>query len=165
MDDRAPTPATRDAADVLAALETELAQGQRRRALGMLLASLMVTGPLASLWLTEPELPLRTHLVFGGLVMVGLAWIGLGAYLLVQRHPLYAHDRVLATGLAVAASAITGVASTVVSVLRSGTVAAVATTAIAALMVIAACALHLQARRRRRVLTRRRHELEAGVAG
>lgn len=153
-----------DPAGALAALQAELARGQRLRALAMLLSALLVTGPLASLWATEPTLPLRTHLAFGGLVTIGVAWIALGGYLLAVRRPLYAEDRVLATGLAVGATTATGVASIVIAGLRGTALAVGAASMTSALLLAVATALHVQARRRRSALLRRRRELEAAIA-
>lgn len=59
-----------------------------------------MTAVTGSLWATEASLPLRTHIAFAGIVVIGAAWMGVAVYVLTRRRPLYAADRVLATGLA-----------------------------------------------------------------
>ncbi|HSK24038.1 MAG TPA: hypothetical protein VK906_12715 [Egicoccus sp.] len=153
-------PRNADVGRALALLEHELARGRRLRAVATLVAALVVTGPLATLWATEPALPTRTHVAFGGLVLIGLTWIGLSGWILATRRPLYARDRVLATGLSVVATVVAGTGSIVLAAIRGTGALAATAAATTVLLVGAAGALHLGARRRRAALLRRRRELE-----
>lgn len=162
-DHRSPAPG-RSPAGVLAALDTELSRRDRIRYVLVLLASLTVTGLVGTLWATEPELPLRTHLAFGGLVTLGVAWMAVTGYVLSRRRPLYATDRVLATGMAVTATVLVGAASTTVAVLRAGALTSVTVGAVSATLAGAAIILHVRARAWRRRLLERRRELEHGLA-
>lgn len=99
--------------EVLAVLDRELSRSDRLRYLTVGLASLVVTAVTGSLWVTEPSLPLRTHLAFAGIVVLGTAWMVIAVYVLTRRRPLYAADRVLATGMAVVAIATGGIGTIV----------------------------------------------------
>lgn len=158
-DQRDPAPG-RTPAEVLTALDTELSGRDRIRYVLVLLASLAVTSVVGTLWATEPGLPLRTHLAFGGLVTLGVAWMAVTGYVLSRRRPLYAADRVLATGMAVVATVVVGVASTIVAVLRAGAITGVTVGAVTATLAGAAIVLHRRARTWRRALLDRRRELE-----
>ena len=150
--------------DVLAALAPELSLPARLGYVGVLLASLTMTGVITTLWLTEPGLPMRTSVAFGVLVMIGLGWVMVTGLALTRRRPLYARDRVLATGMAVTATAIGGGGTAALAVMRAGVpgglVAATATVAATAVALV----LHVRARRRRRALLARRSELERQLA-
>lgn len=162
-DHRGPAPG-RSPAGVLAALDGELARRDRIRYVLVLLASLTVTSLVGTLWATEPDLPLRTHLAFGGLVTLGLGWMAVTGYVLSRRRPLYAADRVLATGMAVVATSVVGAGSTTIAVLRAGALTSVTVGAAATTLAGAAVVLHLRARAWRRTLLDRRRELEHALA-
>ncbi|MEU3165354.1 hypothetical protein [Streptosporangium sp. NPDC006930] len=110
------------------------------------------------LWATEPALPGRTHLAFGALVALGLAWAGYGAWALSRRTPLFALDRVIAAWLAVAATGLLTAGTAVVAVSR-GTWTGMAGVAVAATLTVLAVALLLRARADRAALLRRKREL------
>jgi hypothetical protein len=162
-DARTDRPATggpgRSTDEVLAVLDRELSRSDRFRYLTVGLASLAVTAVTGSLWATEPSLPLRTHLAFAGIVVIGTAWMAVAAFVLTRRRPLYAMDRVLATGLAVVATSFVGVATTVLAGLRGGTLPGLTAGAVTAVFVAASAALHVGARRRRDALLARRRTL------
>jgi hypothetical protein len=158
-DHRRPAPG-RSPASVLAALDTELSRRDRLRYVLVLLASLTVSSLVGTLWATEPGLPLRTHLAFGGLVTLGVGWMAVTGYVLSRRRPLYAADRVLATGMAVVATVVVGTASTTVAVLRAGAITGVTVGAVTATLAGAAIVLHRRARTWRSTLLDRRRELE-----
>lgn len=162
-DRRGPAPG-RTPAEVLAALDTERSRRDRSRYVLVLLASLTVTSLVGTLWATEPGLPLRTQLAFGGLVTLGAGWMAVTGYVLSRRRPLYAIDRVLATGMAVIASVLVGAASTAVAALRAGGLTSVTVAAVAATLAGTAIVLHARARAWRRRLLERRRELEHGLA-
>jgi hypothetical protein len=150
-----------DIGEVLAILDRHLSRSERLRYLAVGLASFVVTAVTGSLWATETSLPLRTHLAFGGIVGLGTAWMAVVTYVLTRRRPLYAADRVLATGLAVGATSIVGIATTVLAGIRGGVLAGVCVGAVAMALVAAGAVLHLSTRRKRDALLDRRRRLAA----
>jgi hypothetical protein len=66
-----------------------------------LIASAM-TIVVASLWLTEPALPLRTTAAFAILTIIGLGWVACSGWVLTARRVMLAQQRVVAGRLAVA---------------------------------------------------------------
>lgn len=151
--------AGRSTDDVLAVLDRQLSRSERLRYLTVGLASFAVTAVTGSLWATEASLPLRTHLAFAGIVVLGIAWMAVTFYMLTRRRPLYAADRVLATGLAAIATSLVGIATTILAGVRGGALAALAAGVASATFVVVAAVLHLSARRRRASLLARRREL------
>ncbi|MEX1005419.1 MAG: transmembrane transport protein [Acidimicrobiia bacterium] len=145
--------------EVLAVLDRELSWSDRLRYLAVGLAGLVVAAISASLWATEPALPLRTRLAFAGIVLLGVAWMALAAYVLTRRRPLYGTDRVLATGLAVVATSLVGIATTVIAGIRGGVLPGLIAGAVTTAFVVTSAVLHLAARRRRDALLARRREL------
>ena len=85
------------------------------------LGGALVTGLL---WATEPALPGRTHLAFGVLVALGLAWAGYGTWALTRRTPLFALDRVIAAWLAVTATGLLTAGTVAIAVARGTWVSA-----------------------------------------
>ena len=75
----------------------------RARVLHVLLAlaAAAMTIVVASLWLTEPALPLRTTLTFAILTGIGLGWLAFSVWVLSSRHVLLARHRVVAGRMAV----------------------------------------------------------------
>ncbi|MFF5248054.1 hypothetical protein ACFY3V_27525 [Streptosporangium sp. NPDC000095] len=110
------------------------------------------------LWATEPALPGRTHLAFGALVALGLAWAGYGAWALSRRTPLFALDRMIAAWLAVAATGLLTAGTAAVAVAK-GTWTGMAGVAVAATLTVLAVAVLLRARADRAALLRRKREL------
>ncbi|MER6831260.1 hypothetical protein ABT352_35085 [Streptosporangium sp. NPDC000563] len=110
------------------------------------------------LWATEPALPGRTHLAFGALVALGLAWAGYGAWALSRRTPLFALDRVIAAWLAVAATGLLTAGTATVAVAK-GTWTGMAGVTVAATLTVLAVAVLLRARADRAALLRRKREL------
>lgn len=142
-----------------ALLDRELSRSDRLRYLTVGLASLVVTAVTGALWATEPSLPLRTHLAFAGIVILGTTWMAVAGYVLTRRRPLYAADRVLATGLAVLATSAVGIATTVMAVVRGGALPGLIAGAVHLVLVVASVVLHVRARRRRDALLARRTRL------
>lgn len=149
--------------DVLADLDGELSRSDRLRYLTVGLASLVVTAVTGSLWATEASLPPRTHLAFAGIVLLGIAWMVVAAYVLTRRQPLYAADRVLATGISVIATSAVGIATTVLAGVRGGVLPGLTAGAVSAVFVATAVVLHLGARRRRDALLTRRRDLAGAM--
>jgi hypothetical protein len=132
----------------------------------LLLIAVAGAGALLALWVTEPGLPLRTHLAFGGLLGILLGWASFAAWVLRTRRPLFGRDRVVAGRLAVTFSSLFAV----------GMAAAGATTGrpgpwggavLGAVMVVVAAWLLRRAGRRVVALTARRDALsrQLDVAG
>ncbi|MDV3457195.1 hypothetical protein RZN05_09395 [Sphingomonas sp. HF-S4] len=72
----------------------------------LLAAALAMTIVLVSLWLTEPDLPLRTRTAFAVLAAIGGLWSGYAAWVLTARRVLFARQRVVAGWLALAFTTI-----------------------------------------------------------
>lgn len=158
-DRSAPDQPGRSVEEVLAVLDRELSWSDRLRYLAVGFAGLVVTAVSGSLWATEPSLPLRTRLAFAGFVLLGVAWMAVAGYVLTRRRPLYGADRVLATGLAVVASSVVGIAATVLAGLRGGSQPSLIAGTVAAAFIATSAVLHHGARRRRDALLARRREL------
>lgn len=88
-------------AEMQSRLAAELSTKSRAGYVLLLLFDLAVLAAVGSLWLTEPELPLRTHLAFGGIVLGTLAWAAFFAWTLARRKVLLARHRVVAGRIAV----------------------------------------------------------------
>jgi hypothetical protein len=93
-------------AEIQQLLHTELTAGQRLTHVLLLLADLVVGLAVLSLWLTEPSLPLRTHLGFAAIVAAAAAWACYFTWTLARRRVLFARHRVVAARLAVTVSAV-----------------------------------------------------------
>lgn len=122
-------------------------------ALGGLVMAVLV----GLLWATEPDLPPRTQVAFGAIVVVGLAWVAYGGWALTRRTPLFALDRVIAAWLALAACGLLAVPVAVVTTVRDR-MEPVAVAVVAGLLVLAGANLG-RARARRAALLRRKREL------
>jgi hypothetical protein len=70
------------------------------------LAASAMTVVVASLWMTEPALPLRTTIAFAMLTGIGLSWVAFSTWVLKSRHVLLARHRVVAGRLAVSFSIV-----------------------------------------------------------
>jgi hypothetical protein len=84
----------------------QLSLGPRIAHGALLAAALAMTVVLASLWLTEPDLPLRTRAAFAVLAAIGALWSGYAAWVLTARRVLFARQRVVAGWLALAFTTI-----------------------------------------------------------
>ncbi len=124
----------------------------------LLVASACMSALLAALLLTEPSLPSRTAIAFGVLLAIGMGWIAYATWVLRARRPLMARDRVVATGLALAATALftTGMFSWS---LATGARMAHAATLLGVALVLVAAVLLVQARRTRSRLLAQAHAL------
>ncbi|WP_239513818.1 hypothetical protein [Streptosporangium sp. 'caverna'] len=110
------------------------------------------------LWATEPALPGRTHLAFGVLVALGLAWAGYGTWALTRRTPLFALDRVIAAWLAVTATGLLTAGTVAIAVAR-GTWVSAAGILVAVTLGAVALVILVRARAARAALLRRKREL------
>jgi hypothetical protein len=72
----------------------------------LLAVSLTMVAAIGSLWATEPSLPFRTHIAFGCIVSIALAWAMFAGWVLARRRVLLGADRVLAAKIGVTFSAL-----------------------------------------------------------
>ncbi|MEU6863273.1 transmembrane transport protein [Streptomyces sp. NPDC046876] len=137
------------------ALAAEVSLGARMRHTAVGLAGGCGAALVGLLWATEPgPLPVRTQAAFAGLIAIGLAWAVFAGWVLTRRRPLYARDRVLGARLALAATAATGAAGTVLAALRASAAAALTTAFVGAAFAAAAGYALARAHSRRRALLR-----------
>lgn len=104
--DSLPRSGAADADAVKRFLRHEASWATRRIYVVVLLGAALTTSAVVSLLLTEPQLPTRTRLAFGALVLLGLAWTALSAWVLTRRHSLFALQRVQAGRLAVVCTSV-----------------------------------------------------------
>jgi hypothetical protein len=123
----------------------------------MLVASAMTT-VIASLWLTEAVLPLRTQLAFGVMSLIGTCWTVFSLWVLATRRPLFARDRLIAGRMAVAFTSLF-LAGAIAAVMVANNVAAYAVLFTGAAMLAVAIRVLMGARRRFAELLARRAEL------
>ncbi len=141
----------------------ELSLKARMGYVALLLASAAMTAVVASLWLTEPSLPMRTQVAFGVMSLIGLSWCALASWALRARRPLFARDRVIAGGMAVSFTALFVVAA-LAAVAMVGSPATYGMLGTGVAMFALATALLFKARRRFAALAGRRLELERALA-
>jgi hypothetical protein len=140
-----------DVEGLLAALAGPLSLRRRVLVVAAVLGGLVVAGVVGLLWLTEPGLPARTAVAFGGIVVVALGWVAYGTWVLTRRTPLLARDRVIAGWMGVGAAGLFAAAAVV---LVGGPALPMA------LAVVGLAVLNLAvARSRRAALLRRKREL------
>ena len=137
----------------------EMSMKARLGYVALLLVSTAMTVGLATLWLTEADLPARAHLAFGAMCAIGLCWVALATWALTTRRVLLARDRVIAGRMSVAFTALFLVGA-IAAVAVSGEVAAFGAAATAAVMFAVALRVLSAARRRFAELSARRTELE-----
>jgi uncharacterized membrane protein YfcA len=87
--------------DIQLMLRAELSFRTRAVYLAGLLATACFAMALLSLWLTEPYLPVRTHVAFGLLAAINIGWSIFFGWALTRRKVLYARQGVIAGRLAV----------------------------------------------------------------
>jgi hypothetical protein len=140
----------------------ELSTPKRLGYLLLLMMTLTAACLIGTLWITEPApLPLRTHVAFGLLTFINLAWSVLFGWIVTRRKVLFAQHRVIAGWMALAFCALFLIVGLVVAAIRMNT------TALAFVGVVGMCQLLLaivvlkRARHRRRELLARRDELTA----
>ena len=141
----------------------ELSVKARLGYVALLLVSSAMTVGLLSLWLTEAHLPLRTHLAFGAMSLIGIAWAALSAWALTTRRVLFASDRVIAGRMSVVFTALF-LAGAIAASLMTGSAAALGAAATGAVMFVIALRVLAGARRRFAELAAVRTELESQLA-
>jgi hypothetical protein len=99
-----PSPRTMPAASAAALqrlTDAELSMPSRLGYLALLLAALTMTGVIATLWATEPVLPLRAQVGFGVMVVIGSSWVAFALWVLTHRRILFARHSIVAGRMAV----------------------------------------------------------------
>jgi len=119
---------------------------------------------LVALWSTEPSLPFRTHLAFGAMLAVGLAWLGFFGWVLSRRRPLFALDKVIAGRLALTFTTLFLLGGIAVAVQRAHWLGLLTVVLVAGMFVAVAATTFVRAIRIRQSLLRRREELVAHLA-
>ena len=137
-------------------MSTELSVRSRVAHTALLLVSLFVTVAIGSLWLTEPSLPVRTHVSFAVIVAIGLSWVVFAWWVLTRRQVLLAGHQVIAARMAVAFCAVF-----VAGALAMGGRAGYAAAGTGVVLLVVAIAMLISARRRFHELIERRRALEA----
>ena len=135
----------------------EIAMPSRLGHTALFTAGLAAAGLAISLLLTEPALPARTIVAFSLLALVGCAWSGFAAWVLVRRRVLFGRQRIVAARMALGITLV--FLSGAVWLRDTLGLAAIVT---AALMVGAAITMHGLASRRVAKLAARRRSLESG---
>lgn len=131
----------------------------------LLLADVLVAVVVASLWLTEPDLPLRTHVAFAAMLVVAVGWAVFFSHTLTRRKVLFARQRLTASWLALlACSAFTLGALALAVIYPEMRSAALTATALGGTLVVAAGLLLIRARQRWAELWQRREQLERQLA-
>jgi hypothetical protein len=141
-------------------MSMELSVRARRGYTGLLLVALFMSIAVASLWLTEPLLPLRTHLAFASMVAIGLSWVGYAVWVLTRRHVLLAGHRIVAARMAVTFSTLFTIGSAALGYWGPNARAGYGAAGTGLVMLVIALAMLRSARSRYRELTERRRGLE-----
>lgn len=144
--------------------DRSLSHAARYGHVGVLLAASGIAVLVAALLLTEPGLPPRTMLAFGGLLVVAACWIGYSGWVLSRRRPLFQRHRVVAGTMATVFSGAFTLAATGAALVTGSTLAWTAALMGAGMLVFAALLL-ARARRRHDALVARRDELLRERAG
>jgi hypothetical protein len=112
------------------------------------------------LWATEPvPLPRRTELAFAVLINIGLSWAGFAGWALFSR-PLFARDRVIAAGLALACSTLTAIGTVTVALARNDAVSALVAAGVGLVLMVVSGTMLLRARAYRATLRTRARNLD-----
>lgn len=86
--------------------EQELSRNERYGHLVLMLVSLIFSVGLLSLLMTEPNLPARTRVPLGVMVVIGLAWAAFAIGVLLRRRAVLANREIIAGRMSVAFSAL-----------------------------------------------------------
>lgn len=144
--------------------DAELSVPSRLGHIALLLAAVGMTVLVASLWLTEPALPLRTHVAFGVMTAIGLSWNALAIWVLTTRRILFARHRIVAGRMAVTFTAAFTTGALAMAA-ATGAAAALAAAGTGVVMVAVAVVILRRAHRASARLMARRDMLERELAG
>lgn len=160
-----PMTAPLTAADVQRLVSQQLSLPSRVGHIALLLVALAAVGVTASLWATEVGLPLRTHIAFGGVTLVGVSWVAYAWWVLRNRRVLLATHRLVAARMAVVFSAAFVIGCTAVALAAPAGKAAFVAAAFGGVMCAAAVWLLRRAHDRVQALRSRRDEIARALAG
>lgn len=156
------TYAPRPAADeIRSRMDEELSRGSRAGYIVLLIIDLLAGVVIASLWMTEPELPVRTHLAFGAMLAISLVWAGFYLRVLSRRGPFLVSHRIAGARIAVICTAVFTAAALLLAAMDSevrGT--ALTASALGGVLVCVAAILLTRAKKRFAMLQRRLAQLE-----
>jgi hypothetical protein len=152
------------AASAHALLNAELSTAARLGHVALLLGGAGMAIAIGSLWATEPSLPLRTHLAFGAMTLIGVAWAVYATWVLTTRRVLLGRHRVVAGRMAVTFAGVL-VAGSLLVAATTGHPAGYAAAGPGVVMLGVAAWLLARARREVVRLTARRTELERALGG
>lgn len=155
------SPVTAEA--LLGLADAELSTRARMAHVALLVGSILMTIGIVSLWITEPSLPLRTHLAFGALAAIGVSWTVFAARVLTRRRVLYARHRVVAARMALTFTAVFTLGALAIG-WTNGTPAGYVAAAMGGVLLAVAAALLVRARRKLASLMDRRRDLEKEMA-
>jgi len=148
--------------DAMRLADAELSLRSRLGYVALLLAAVAMTAVVASLWLTEPALPLRTRAAFGALTVIGLSWAGFALWVLTHRRVLLGRQGIVAGRMAVTFSTVFLAGALAIGV-TGGRRAAFAAAGVGLVMVGAAVTALVLAHRRVDRLAARRRALEREI--
>ena len=147
-------------------IEEELSGGSRAGYTLLLLIDLLVGVVIASLWMTEPQLPTRTHVAFGLMLAISIAWAAFFFRVLSRRGPFLVTHRLAGAKIAVAVTSIFTAASLLLAVV-DGEIRgpALASSVLGSLLFGVAIVLFVRAKRRLSLLQQRRDSLQTRTKG
>jgi hypothetical protein len=154
----------RSTAAVRQLADAELSVPSRLGHVALLLAALGMTAVVVSLWLTEPALPLRTHVAFGVMTAIGVSWSAFAIWVLTSRRVLFARQRIVAGRMAVTFAAVFTIGALAIAA-ATGAAAALAAAGTGVMMVAVAVVILRRAHRASARLIARRDALERELAG
>ena len=145
---------------ILVTIRRELSTRRRWLHRLVLVAAGIVVAAILSLWLTEPQpLPLRTHVAFGMMTLIGAGWIAVSAWILTRRNCPTVVDRLASAWMAAIASALFLAVGASIALLRGEPRAATTVALVGAICLAAALHLLRQAYALRAALQGKRAQL------
>ena len=126
----------------------------------LLAASTTIAVAIASVWATEPALPMRTHIAFALIVGLALTWVVFAAWVLTRRRALLGRDRILSSTIGLVFSAVATAGMLSVGYWGGAGRPAYLGAVVNGVLCAGATMLLVRARREVDALSRRRAELE-----
>jgi uncharacterized membrane protein YfcA len=151
-------------ADIQRMLRAELSLKSRVMYVIGLLFTATLAVALLSLWLTEPYLPIRTHVAFALLVLINFGWSVFCAWVLTRRKILYGLQAVIAGRLATLWTAVFTVGSLIAGASSGHSAAGLMAAGCGLVLLAIAVAMLIRARARRDDLLKFRRSIEQSLA-
>ena len=147
--------------EVMALVRGELTTGRRWFYRAVLVAASVGVAVIVSLWATEPRpLPVRLHVAFGGLTLIGVSWIGMLTWILMRRYCPTALDRIATGWVATMACGLFLVVGVVIALVRNRNGEVVPVAVVGVVLLVFALAMLWRAYAERDRLRKRLAELE-----